>query len=270
MTAPAMPRSYLFVPANRPERLDKALQSGADAVIVDLEDAVPPADKHAARATLLAWLTSDVSVLVRVNGPDTEWFEDDIRLAAHPGVAGIVLPKTEHPAHLAQVAAHCHDACGLYPIVETAGAFENLLALARSPRVVRLMFGSLDLQVDLGVTEAAGDELLFFRAQVVLASRLANIASPVEGVTTVLDDAARIEADTRRGRALGFRAKLCIHPRQVVHVHRGFAWSQGERDWAQRVMDAVAASHGAAVAVDGKMVDMPVIRQATAILQART
>ncbi|TMS58586.1 CoA ester lyase [Imbroritus primus] len=269
MSEAALPRSYLFVPANRPERLDKALQSGADAVIVDLEDAVPPADKRAARESLLAWLTAEASVLVRVNGPDTEWFEDDVRLASHPGVAGIVLPKTERPAHLARVAAHCHEACGLYPIVETAGAFEDLVALARSPRVVRLMFGSLDLQVDLGVTEAAGDELLFFRAQVVLASRLANIAPPVEGVTTVLDDAERIEADTRRGRTLGFRSKLCIHPRQVAHVHRGFAWSETERDWARRVMEAVASSQGAAVAVDGKMVDMPVIRQATEILQAR-
>lgn len=269
MSSAALARSYLFVPANRPERLDKALQSGADAVIVDLEDAVPPADKHAARESLLSWLTPDVSVLVRVNGPDTEWFEDDICLAAHPGVAGIVLPKTESPAHLARVAAHCHDTCGLYPIVETAGAFEDLVALARSPRVVRLMFGSLDLQVDLGVTEAAGDELLFFRSQVVLASRLANIAPPVEGVTTVLDDAERIEADTRRGRALGFRGKLCIHPKQVAHVHRGFAWSEAERDWARRVLDAVEASKGAAIAVDGKMVDMPVIRQATEILRAQ-
>ena len=268
MTA-ALSRSYLFVPANRPERLDKALQSGADAVIVDLEDAVPLADKQAARAALQAWLRPDAGVLVRVNGPETEWFEEDIRLAAHPGVAGIVLPKTECPEHLARVAAHCHDACGLYPIVETAAAFEDLVALARSPGVVRLMFGSLDLQVDLGVSEVAGDELLYFRSQVVLASRLAGIAAPVEGVTTVLDDATRIESDTRRGRALGFRGKLCIHPKQVAHVHRGFAWSEGERAWAQRVLDAVASSKGAAVAVDGKMVDMPVIRQATEIVQSR-
>src|SRR6478672_3740457 len=98
-------RSYLFVPGNRPERFDKACAAGADAVIVDLEDAVPSADKAAARAALAAWLSPQKPVLVRINGADSAWFEDDLLLAAKPGVAGIVLPKAEYEASLAKLAA---------------------------------------------------------------------------------------------------------------------------------------------------------------------
>jgi citrate lyase subunit beta/citryl-CoA lyase len=261
-------RSYLFVPANRPERLDRALASGADAVIIDLEDAVPPADKPTARAIIERWIVPEVSVLVRVNGSDTPWFDDDLALARLPGVIGIVLPKAESVAQLEHVAACCPETCRVYPIIETGAAFADLAALAKAPKVHRLMFGSLDLQIDLGVSEADGDELLYHRAQVVLASRLAGLPAPIDGVTGALDDGPLIETDTRRARAHGFRGKLCIHPRQIPFVHRAFAWSEEERAWAQRVLDAVRESGGAAVAVDGKMVDIPVIRRATQIMAA--
>ena len=131
------------------------------------------------------------------------------------------------------------------------------------------VFGSIDFQVDLGMRDALEDELLFFRSQLVLTSRLAGLQAPVDGVSTAIDDADQLRDDVLRARRLGFGGKLCIHPRQVASVNRHFAPSAAERAWAQRVLDAAAASGGAAIAVDGKMVDKPVILRAQAIRDDR-
>ncbi|MCV9992576.1 HpcH/HpaI aldolase/citrate lyase family protein, partial [Burkholderia pseudomallei] len=135
-----------------------------------------------------------------------------------------------------------------------------------APCVARVAFGTLDFQVDLGI-DGDGDELNAFRSQIVLASRLAGIEPPVDGVSTVIDDAAAIERHARAARKFGFGGKLCIHPKQLEAVHRAYAWSDAERAWAARVLDAVDASAGAAVAVDGKMVDAPVILKAQRIMR---
>lgn len=259
-----MMRSYLFVPGNRPERYAKALAAGADAVIIDLEDAVAPADKDSARASLPAWLTPAHPVLVRINSSDTAWFADDLALAGLPGVAGVILPKAEQAADIARLMQQ--GAQGVLPLVESALGMHRALELAREPGVVRLLFGSIDFSVDLGITEGV-EELQYFRSQLVLVSRLAGIQPPVDGVTTTLDDAARITEDSRRARRNGFGGKLCIHPRQVAHVNAAFAPSLEEAAWAERVLQAVENTDGAAVAVDGKMVDRPVILQARSILE---
>jgi citrate lyase subunit beta/citryl-CoA lyase len=264
----ALPRSYLFVPGNRPERFEKALAAGADAVILDLEDAVQPDEKPVARAAVLAAVSGHASrpAWVRVNGSDTPWFNDDIAaLSAQPGVAGIVLPKAEAREQIEAVLAHAHPALSVLPIVETARGFANLAVLCAAPRVQRIVFGTLDFQVDLGI-DGDGEELHLFRSQIVLASRLAGIGAPVDGVSTTITDTDAIEADARRGRRFGFGGKLCIHPKQIDAVHRAYAWSDAERDWARRVLSAVESSNGAAVAVDGKMVDMPVILKARRIV----
>lgn len=262
-----LPRSYLFVPGDRPERIAKAQASGADAVIVDLEDAVAPAGKTAARDAVSAVLDAQAPVVLRVNGADTGWFADDARLAAHPGVAAVMLPKASAADALAQL----HAASGgkpLLALIETAAGMANLAAIAAAPGVARLVFGSIDFQLDLDI---ADDDLalLAFRSQLVLASRVAGRPAPVDGVTTALDDAARIEAEARRARALGFGAKLCIHPRQVPHVNSAFSPGPEELAWAERVVAAAAAADGAAVAVDGKMVDAPVLARARRLLGAR-
>jgi citrate lyase subunit beta / citryl-CoA lyase len=267
----ALPRSYLFVPGNRPERFEKAHAAGADAVIIDLEDAVQPDEKPAARAATLAFLADAVAhdasraVWVRINGSDTSWFNDDLAvLAAQSGVAGIVLPKAETREQIEAVLAHAHPALNVLPIVETARGLANLVGLCAAPRVQRIVFGTLDFQIDLGI-DGDGEELHLFRSQIVLASRLAGIGAPVDGVSLTISDADAIEADARRGRRFGFGGKLCIHPKQIDAVHRAYAWSEVEQAWARRVLAAVAASNGAAVAVDGKMVDMPVILKARRI-----
>lgn len=265
-----MSRAWLFVPGDRPERFDKALAAGADQVIVDLEDAVPPADKARARALLVAWLArTHARVAVRLNAADTGWFNDDVALLDLPAVAAVVLPKAEDPAVLAMLAARC-PGLALVPLIESAAGLAAVRAIAAVPGVERLAFGHLDFQVDLGLRDAAEDELLPFRCEIVLASRLAHIAAPLDGVTTALDDAERLATDVARARRLGFGGKLCIHPRQVTGVRAGFAPAAAERAWAQRVLAAAAASGGAAVAVDGKMVDRPVILRAEALLREQT
>ncbi|GMU73086.1 MAG: CoA ester lyase [Burkholderiales bacterium] len=259
------PRSYLFVPASRPERIGKALAAGAGAVIVDLEDAVAPDAKLEARHALANWLAqASGSILVRVNAADSDWFADDLALCGHASVAGVVLPKAERRADLAHASA---IAAGkrLYPLIETAAGYDAVRNLASSPGVERLVFGSIDFQVDLGI-DGEEDELLMFRTGLVLASRLAGLRSPVDGVSTAIDDADALRADVVRSKKLGFGAKLCIHPKQVAVVNAAYRPSDAERDWAQRVLDATAKSGGAAVAVDGKMVDKPVILRARSIL----
>jgi citrate lyase subunit beta/citryl-CoA lyase len=258
-------RSLLFVPGSRPERFDKALAAGASAVIIDLEDAVAPADKDQARAALAAWLRPEHAVIVRINSADTAWFADDLALCGVPGVAGVMVPKAESAHTLAAVAAA--GARALMPLVESAAGLAARGALAAAPGVWRLAFGSIDLQVDLGLKDATEDELGPFRLQLVLASRLAGIGAPVDGVSVAIDDEQRLLVDVQRARRLGFGGKLCIHPKQVGPVNRGLAPSDAELDWARRVLAAAAASCGAAVAVDGKMVDKPVLLRAEAILQ---
>lgn len=262
------PRSYLFVPADRPERFEKALGCGADAVIVDLEDAVGPEQKGAARSALGEWLVSTrASVVVRINGVDSPWFHDELALCSFPAVGAVMLPKVERAQ---DVAALSQSASGkpLLPMIETAAGFDNLRSIAQAPQVERLVFGSIDFQLDLGIS-GEDDALLYFRSQLVLASRLANLAAPVDGVSTSIDDLQALRSDAERARRLGFGAKLCIHPKQVETINRSFSPSDEELHWAQRVLEAAARSAGGAVAVDGKMVDRPVILRAQALLDMR-
>ena len=258
-------RSLLFVPGTRPDRFDKALAAGADVVILDLEDAVPPADKARAREAIAAWLTPRHAVMLRLNGADSAWFRDDLALCRRPGVAAVMLAKAERATDLAAVRAA--GAAAVLPLIESAAGFAALPQLAAAPGVQRLVFGSLDFQIDLGMRDAHEDELLVFRSQLVLASRLAGLQAPVDGVTTAIDDPTRLREDVLRARRLGFGGKLCIHPRQVADVNACFAPGEAERAWARRVLDAAAASGGAAIAVDGQMVDKPVILRAQAILR---
>ena len=257
-------RSYLFVPGNRPERFDKACAAGADAIIVDLEDAVPPAEKAAARAAVARWMSPAQPVLVRINAAGTEWFAADLELCRSPGVAGVMLPKAERIEDVLAVARAAGDRTVL-PLIETAVGFQHAQVIAKTQGVQRLAFGSIDFQLDLGI-DGEGEELLHFRSHLVLVSRIAGVQPPVDGVSTALDDPERLRADTLRARRLGFGAKLCIHPKQVAIVNACFRPSADEIAWARRVLEAAGAAHGAAVAVDGKMVDLPVIRKAQEIV----
>lgn len=261
----ALARSFLFVPANRPERYAKALASGADAVIIDLEDAVAPADKTAARQLLAqAWpgLAADQRgrVLVRLNASGTPWHDDDLAMLGRLGVAGVVLSKAESAADLARVAAAMGPACALLPMIESVAGLDAVDALARSPGVARLAFGNLDFQADAGMACGPDEtELTAVRLALVLASRRAALAAPVDGVTAGTQDAAQLQCDALRSRRGGFGGKLCIHPSQVAGVNVAFTPSPAEMDWARRVLAAFEAAGGGVFSLEGRMVDAPVL-----------
>jgi len=266
--------SYLFVPANRPERYAKALDSGADAVIVDLEDAVAVAHKEAARETLARWLRerggpeTQARLWVRINATDAVWHAQDLLTFSALSIAGIVLPKAEDAALVAAVAGALRPGSGLITLIESAAGLAAMRQIAAVPGVLRLAFGSIDAQLDLGMQcGPEEEELLSLRVQMVLASRLAGIAAPIDGVTPGFDDAALLARMVQRARRLGFGAKLCIHPRQVDVVRRGFLPSEQELAWAAEVMAAVRASDGGAISLKGRMIDRPLILQAEQFLR---
>lgn len=270
----AQARSFLFVPASRPERIAKALASGADVVVVDLEDAVEPSAKDSARQALRTGF--DVlepalrgRLMVRINGLGTAWHAQDVELLAQlagSGLAGAMVPKAEDGPSLAALTVAC-PGLALLPLIESAGGFHALDAVAQAPQVARLGLGHIDLQAELGM--ACGDdeaELAPARWSMVVASRHAGLASPVDGVTTRLNDTERLRADTARSRRFGFAAKLCIHPAQIAVVHAALAPTEAEVAWAHRVVDASRQAQGGVVQLDGAMVDAPVLLKAQQIL----
>jgi citrate lyase subunit beta / citryl-CoA lyase len=264
-------RSWLYVPGDRPDRFAKAATSGADVVICDLEDAVPSANKATARVAVAAWLREHRAV-VRVNGVDTPWHDDDIAAAAgSPGVVAVILPKSQEPGQISEVADRLNNHIAVVPLVESAAGVANAAAIAASPHVSALAFGSIDFALDIGIDDPGDDEqsaLLYARSALVIASRAAGIAAPIDGVTVGLSDTDGIRRDARLARALGFGGKQCIHPRQVDEVNRVFTPSGEALAWAQRLVDAADSAHGSAVQFDGQMIDKPRIEQARRLLSA--
>ena len=263
-------RSFLFVPADRPERYAKALASGADVVIVDLEDAVAPAARPGARAALQAawseWPASARSrTLVRVNPYGTASHADDVALVcrlAADGLGGVVLAKSESAEALVELGNVC-PGTALLALIESGAGLDALDAISHAPGVVRLLLGHIDLQVDLGISCGPDEaEVAPARWALVRASRRAGLAAPVDGVTTETRDIAVVEAAVAKSLRAGFGAKLCIHPAQVSAVHAAFMPSADELKLAQRVVLAAEASGGGSCAVDGRMVDAPVIAMA--------
>ncbi len=254
-------RSLLFVPGDRPERFDKAMASGADAVILDLEDAVAPPAKADARRAVADWLDAARPVIVRINAADTEWFEGDLDLCRHPGVAAIMLPKAHTGAVLARVA----QVRPTIALVESARGLIDMPAIAATPGVVRLAFGAIDLALDL---DTNCPDALFapFRLQMAVASRAAGLAGPIDGITTDFRDPAVMSADAQAARALGFTGKMCIHPAQVAPLHAALKPSEAQLARARAIVAADAASGGAAVSLDGQMVDRPVVERALRLL----
>ncbi len=252
----------LFVPGDRPERYAKAAASGADAVIVDLEDAVAAADKARARAALrgAAVLPGGIDLMVRINGCGTPWHDADLLALAGLPLAALMLPKAERAADIEAVRRVVP--LPVVALIETARGLAECRAIAQAEGVAGLAFGSVDFCADLGIAHERAP-LLFARSTLVLESRLAGLAAPLDGVTTAIDDAALIEDEARQARKLGFGGKLCIHPRQIGPARLGFAPDAAELAWARRVL---AAGAGGAVKVDGRMVDAPVLAQARRLL----
>lgn len=253
--------ALLFVPASKPERFAKAAAAQPDAVILDLEDAVAAADKDAARAALTRGFT-DLPVIVRINAFGTPWHKADLQAAVALRPHAVMLPKSENSAQVTSVAGQL-GSIALFCLIETARGMASARAIAELAGVQRLVFGSVDYCSDLGM--AYDRELLLpARSELVLASRLAGIAPPIDGVTTRLDDLVGLADDASHARALGMAGKLCIHPRQVTDVKSAFAPGEEEIAWAIRVV----ASGDGAVLVNGEMIDAPLRARARSILAA--
>ncbi|GAB4347359.1 MAG: CoA ester lyase [Oricola sp.] len=257
------PRSYLFVPGHRPDRFSKAAASGAHRIIIDLEDAVGPGEKDAARRNAAEWFNGGGTGIVRINSADTPWFERDLEAVARMDNVAIMVPKAAGRS-LARVAEHAPGR-PLIALVESVDGLVGIHDVARARGVTRLAFGNLDFGTDARIpgTGAALDPARF---QIVVASRHAGLQPPIDGVTVSIEDDAVLQSDVWRARLLGFTAKLCIHPRQVERVNKGFAPTEEEIAWARRIVAAMRESGGAALQVDGKMVDRPMIERANTIL----
>jgi (S)-citramalyl-CoA lyase len=262
-------RCALFVPASRPERFAKALQAGADAVIIDLEDAVEHGLKDQARESVRQFLTENpqASVLVRVNDATTRWFAQDIDMCASlPGVAAVVLPKAESAIHVRQVFSRGKP---VMPIIESARGVLSLAEIAAAPGVTRLSFGSLDLMLETGTqpeTEGAGVLLDHIRCQILLHSAMNGLEQPFDGVYPNFADLDGLAAVAGKIRDMGFAGMLSIHPKQVAVIQSVFAPSEADLAWAARVVEQADATGSLAFQVDGKMVDAPVIARARRLL----
>lgn len=279
-------RSHLYVPGDKPEVLAKALSRGADALIVDLEDAVAPAAKEQARAIVAEWLSTlpvadenPVEVWIRINPGSMG--HDDLRAVLSRSVRGIVVAKTESADELVALHAVLTEledrvemvagSTGVVPLLESANAVLNAMSIAKAPRVQRLQVGEADLRADIGVELGADQrELLYVRSQVVLISAAAGIDPPVGPVDTNFRDVDALRESTLAIKRMGYLGRACIHPAQAAVVNAVFTPSADEiasaRDLIERFDAAMAAGDGVCVDAHGRMVDEAVVRQARRVI----
>ena len=254
-------RTLMFVPGDRPDRFAKAVASGADGIVLDLEDAVAPSKKDAARSLVAGWLAGGGSAAVRVNAADTPWFADDLAAIGGWGCT-IMLPKAS-VEDVAAAVARLGDDARLLALIETAAGIIDAPSICASPNVDRAAFGSIDLSTEIGVNPNDREALCWPRSTVVVASAAAGIAPPLDGVTTDLSSGEPARADAEYAVRLGFTGKLCIHPVQITPVKAAFAPSPEQIAWARTVLGAVGDG---AMKVDGQMIDAPVLERARRLL----
>jgi len=277
-------RSYLYVPADRPDRLERAASRGADALILDLEDAVPPGGKHGARRLLAGWLAHQADqpghsceLWVRINPGAAA---ADITAVAGPGLTGVVVPKATPDllAAVGQLLSGRERVLGLpagqfrvLPMVETAGCLLSLPAIAAAPRVARLGIGEADLAADLGMQPGPGQaELMPLRLQIVVASAAQGIAAPAAATSLDFQDLAGLRESTQALLRLGFRARTAIHPAQIATVNEVFTPAPAEVAQAHRLIvafeQAVRDGAGVTTGEDGRMIDLAVVRTAREVI----
>ncbi|MEX5684735.1 CoA ester lyase [Pseudomonas silesiensis] len=273
----------LFAPGNHLLRIQKALALGADAVVLDLEDACPESEKISARESVLAALREPRNCLgyVRINSLETTYAFGDIQAVVQPGVDGLMLSKAESAEQLRRVdwaISQWERECGmpeggfdLIPLLETALGFANIFEIAAAcPRVKRLAIGSADLTYDLGLDHTAGEEeILYYRGLAVHASRTARIEAPIDAAWLRLNDNEGYQNAVSRTRSQGFQGRLCIHPNQVALANESMRPTKQAVDQAHRIDDAFrqAESQGiAAIQVDGLLVDHPIALNARTLL----
>ncbi|MFT4028862.1 MAG: CoA ester lyase [Protaetiibacter sp.] len=256
MNAPI--RSWLYVPADRPERVAKALVSAADAIVIDLEDAVAAPAKEAARATAVAAVSAphDKQVWVRVNDLSSPWGADDLTALAGTAAAGVRLPKCEDPDAIHRAAEL--SGMPLYLLIESAVGLERATELARAhPAVVGIALGEADLCADLGITDEGA--LAYARGKIVAVARAARLPSPPQSVFTDVHDRDGLRTSTERARAAGFFGRSVVHPDQIPIVNTVFTPSAEEVSAARALLAALDAAEAEGRATlltsEGRFVD---------------
>jgi citrate lyase subunit beta/citryl-CoA lyase len=262
-------RSFLFVPGDDPRKLASANRGNADAIVADLEDAVAPTRKEAARVAVCEFARrrgEGPPLLVRVNGASSVFLDEDIAPLRNLPLAGLVLPK----AHAAQVELLDWNGTPIVAMIEDALGLLDAFEIARHPLVVRLALGAIDLAAELGLRRYGDDlQLLHARSHLVIASAAARIAAPIDTPFLQFRDEAGLRSECELGRALGFAAKSCIHPAQLQAVADLFAPSPEELAWAAEVIVAFERAAGSGLGVTshrGAMVDAPVVARARRLL----
>lgn len=276
-------RTLLFAPGDNPHRMARAVATEADAIVLDLEDAVTRESKTAARRHVRELLSESrcERVYVRVNAVGSDDYRSDLE-ALGPVIssaAGLVVPKVESATQLDELDADLralessspHPALRVIAILESAAGILAAQSIAHGPRVQRLVFGTLDLAAELGVTPTiTGEEYLHARSHLVLVSRAAGLAGPLDGPHTRVDDPGEVEASARHARSLGFGGKVIIHPAQIAPVHAAFAPSEADLIHARAVVDAYRQAQvdgrGAVRLPDGTFIDRPVVVRAAELL----
>jgi citrate lyase subunit beta/citryl-CoA lyase len=278
-------RSALFVPGNRPDRVDKAVATAADRVIIDLEDAVAVSQKEESRAPVREKIIAHKAhrVLVRVNGLETEFVMGDLAAVVVSELGGLVLPKTENSHQVGKIHGLLVDfekqqglpggSIAVILLVESALGVQNIFQISAAAvelsREFLIALGAADYALDMGIEITRdGRELIYPRSRIALACRAAGIAPPLDTPFMIdLKDMDALKDDAARAKQLGFQGKLCIHPNQIEPVHLIFTPSAEEIAFARRVVEAFEAGGSAAIQVDGKFVDYPVVERCRRILQ---
>ena len=276
-------RSFLFAPGNHARKVEKAFALDADAVILDLEDSVPAKEKILSRKQVIDALSKPHKAhgYIRINGCDTEFFENDIQEVVGPWLDGIVLPKAETSEMVEQVSFQISEAekkyglklnsIELLPIIETAKGVDNANEIAAgSDRICRLAFGGGDYTLDLNYIWNRDEEVLSYaRSKIGHACRIANIEPPIDTVVLEIKDNDRFIASAERGRTFGFSGKLCIHPDQVSLCNKIFSPDNDEIAYAQKVILAFEKSESdgsASIEIDGNFVDYAIVKKAQRII----
>jgi citrate lyase subunit beta/citryl-CoA lyase len=284
-------RTALFVPGNRPDRIDKAVGSSADAVIIDLEDAVPPSQKEGSRPGVREKIAAsrDREVLVRVNAVGSEFLPGDLEEVVIDGLGCIIVPKVEQRADVREIDAQLSGAerrnhlepgtVSVVPLIESARAVENVFEILSerpsSRRLFTAAFGAADYTLDMGIEMTMeGTELHYPRSRIAVACRAAEVDPPLDTPFMIdVKDVEGLRADARRARQLGFQGKLCIHPIQIEPCHAVFSPTEEEIEHAERVIqayeDAEARGIGA-IQLDGKFIDPPIVERSRRVLKLAT
>lgn len=285
-------RTALFVPGNRPERVDKAIDTEADAIIIDLEDAVPFSEKKETRTKVrdkVMQHSKDKKIIVRINALASEFSRGDLEEVVVEGLSGIMLPKVDNASHIQEINRYLLEeekkrglrigSIMIIPLIESASGVEHVFQIVSErtdpERLFTVAFGAADFTLDMGVNlTKTGEELFYPRSRIAVGCCAAGVEPPLDTPFMVdLKDRGMLEDDINRAKQLGFQGKLCIHPNQVALCNELFSPTKEEIEYAQKVIEAfnkAEASGIAAIQLDGKFVDYPVVERSKRILKLAT